>query len=85
MPWASFSQELTQEQLFLMNASFTVGSLKTVCILYEEEVLTREEVRLYSLGYMENIKETETGASLAGSLKGLDKSKNDHPDCPLPD
>ena len=85
MPSASFAQDLTQEQLFLMNASFAAGSLKTVCILYEEGVLTRDVVRLYSLGYMEDIMKTETGAPLAGSLKGLEKSKNDHPDCPLPD
>ena len=85
MPSASFAQELTQEQLFFWNASFTAGSLKTVCILYEGGMLTREVVRLYSLGYMEDIMKTETGAPLAGSLKGLEKSKNDHPDCPLPD
>ena len=85
MPSASFAQELTQEQLFFWNASFTAGSLKTVCILYEGGMLTSEVVRHFSLGYMEDIMKTETGAPLAGSLKGLEKSKNDHPDCPLPD
>ena len=76
---------MTEEQIYLMNASFSVGSLKTVCILYEEGVLTREEVSLYSAGYIDSIRQKETGASLAGTLKGLDKSKEDHPDCPLPD
>ena len=85
MPSASLAQELTQEQLYYMNASFAAGSLKTVCILYEGGVLTREVARLFSLGFMENIMETETGAPFAGSLKGLDRSKNDHPGCPLPD
>ena len=84
LPSASFAQ-MTEEQIYLMNASFSVGSLKTVCILYEEGVLTREEVSLYSAGYIDSIRQKETGASLAGSLKGLDKSKEDHPDCPLPD
>ena len=48
-------------------------------------MLTSEVVRHFSLGYMEDIMKTETGAPLAGSLKGLEKSKNDHPGCPLPD
>ena len=85
LPSASFAEELTPEHLYYWNASFTAGSLKTLCILYEEGLLAREVARLFSLGFMEDIMETETGAPLAGSLKGLERSKNDHPSCPLPD
>ena len=84
IPPASFAQ-LTDGELFGLNVGLTAGSLKTVCVLYETGTLTREETRLYAIGYMISIRERETGVALAGNLKGLQTSKNQHPNCPLPD
>ena len=79
------SAQLSEAETFALNVGLTAGSLKTVCVMLGKEILSREEVRLYGIGYIESIRKIETGVSLAGNLKGLEVSKRQHPDCPLPD
>lgn len=76
--------ELSDEQQFALSVGMTAGSLKTVCALYEGGILTEEETSLYIQGFLESVEAKEQGASLAGSLKGYEVSKNQHPNCPIP-
>ncbi len=83
-PSIAFAQ-LTEEQEVLLASGLTAGSLMTACVMLEEGMLSREDVRLYTIGYLASIRKSETGAGLAGAMMGLEKSKNKHPQCPLPD
>lgn len=83
-PSISFAR-LTEEQQVLLATRLTAGSLMTVCVMLEEGMLSREDVRLYAIGYLASIRKPETGAGLAGAMMGLEKIKNKHPQCPLPD
>ena len=76
--------ELSEEQQYALSVGLTAGSLKTVCVFFEEGKLSEQNVRNYIYGYMESIRERETGAALAGSMKGYETSKNQHPSCPFP-
>ena len=77
--------QLTEEQEVFLASGLTAGSLMTVCVMIEEGMLSREDVRLYAIGYLASIRKSETGAGLAGAMMGLEKIKNKHPQCPLPD
>ena len=76
--------QLSEEQEYALSVGLTAGSLKTVCVFQEEGLLSKQQAKNYAIGYLESIKEKEKGASLAGSMKGYETAKRQHPNCPLP-
>ena len=76
--------ELTDEEQYALSLGMTAGSLKTVCVMYEGAMLTKEETSLYIQGFLESVQSKERGVSLAGAQKGYEVSKKQHPTCPIP-
>ena len=65
--------QLTEEQEVLLASGLTAGSLMTACVMLEEGMLSREDIRLYAIGYIASIRKSETGAGLAGAMMGLER------------
>ncbi len=82
---STVSAQPSDEEIFAVNLGMTAGTFSTACIMLREGWISRDLVKNYGIGYMESVRKDFTGHSLAGSLKGLEISKENHPNCPIPE